>query len=156
MPAGIALVPRSAAGRRLAKIRAFFRGARLDAALAGGADPWSDGDLMARAGRLSSLSQRRHVAAGLVALVALADQQRSGSPFLAVRHRVVHEQRESLLALAERLGEPAPVEVAVVAQLALLLSDSSSPVYAGGEDPHGLAEATSRCLQSLSDDLTPD
>ena len=29
--------------------------------------------------------------------------------------------------------EPAPVEVAVVAQLALLLSDSSSPVYAGGE-----------------------
>ena len=48
---------------------------------------------------------------------------------------MVLEHQESLLALAERLGQPEPVEVAVVAQLELLLTDPSSPVYAGGGDP---------------------
>jgi hypothetical protein len=69
-----------------------------------------------------------------------------------VRHRVVLEQRESLIALAERLFQPAPVAVAVVAQLALLVSDSSSPAYAGGIDPASLAEVTGRCLRSVLED----
>lgn len=111
---------------------------------------------MVRAARLGSLSERQKVASGLVALVALAEHQQPASRYLKVRHRVVLEQRESLLALAERLGRPAPVEVTVVAQLVVLLTDSSSPVFAGGKDPDGLAEATSRCLQSVSDDLASD
>ena len=65
---------------------------------------------------------------------------------------MVLEQRESFAALAERVFQPAPVDVAVVAQLALLLSDSSSPVYAGGRDPGSLAEV----LQSVYDDVPSD
>jgi hypothetical protein len=139
-------------------MRACLRRRSLDAALAQGADPWSAGELMVRAARLSSLSERQKVAAGLVALVSLAANQRPASQHLEVqvRHRVVLEQRESLLALAERLGQPAPVAVAVVAQLVVLLTDSSSPVFEGGEHPDGLAELTSRCLQSVSEDLAAD
>jgi hypothetical protein len=107
---------------------------------------------MVRASRLGSLSERRKVAAGLHALVAVATRRRQGSPFVAVRHREVLEQRESLIALAERLFQPAPVQVAVVAQLALLLWDSSSPAYAGGRDPRSLADVTTRCLHSVLDD----
>jgi hypothetical protein len=150
--AGIPLLPRSVAGRRLVSLRAHRRRPQLDAALAQGADPWSAPELMVRASRLGSLSERRKVAAGLHTLVALATRRRRASPFLAVRHRVVLEQRESLISLAERLFQPAPVKVAVVAQLALLLSDSSSPVYAGGGDPGGLAEVTTRCLHSVLGD----
>jgi hypothetical protein len=149
--AGISPLPRSVAGRRLASIRARLRRPQLDAALAQGADPWSAPELMVRASRLGSLSERRKVAAGLLTLVALAAYQRRASPFLMVRHRVVLEQRESLAALAERLFQPAPVDVAVVAQLALLLSDSSSPVYAGGRDPGSLAQVTAICLHRVSE-----
>jgi hypothetical protein len=67
-----------------------------------------------------------------------------------VRHRLVLEQQESLRALAARLGRPEPVEVAVVAQLELLLTDRGSPVYTRGSDPRRLAEVTSRCLDSVA------
>jgi hypothetical protein len=135
----------------LARIRAGVRRRQLDAALAEGADPWSGGELFVRASRLGALPERRKVAAGLLGLVALAAHQLPASPYLEVRHRVVLEQRDSLCALADRLGEPAPVEVAVVAQLSLLLSDGSSPVYAGGRDPAGLAEVTTRCVHAIWD-----
>ena len=156
MPAGVATLPSGAVGWRLARMRACLRRPSLDAALAQGADPWSAGELMVRAARLGSLSERQAVASGLVALVTLAEHQRPASPYLKVRHRAVLEQRESLLALAERLRQPAPVAVAVVAQLVVLLTDSSSPVFEGGEHPDGLAEVTSRCLQSVSEDLAAD
>jgi hypothetical protein len=149
--AGIPLLPRSVAGRRLVSIRARLRRPQLDAALAQGADPWSAPELIVRASQLGSLSERRKVAAGLHALVAVAAHRRRVSPFLAVRYRVVLEQREPLIALAESLFQPAPVKVAVVAQLALLLSDSSSPVYTGGSDPGSLAEVTARCLHGVSE-----
>jgi hypothetical protein len=150
--AAISPMPRSIAGRWLVGVRARRRRAELDAALAQGADPWTAADLMFRASQLGSLSERRNLASGLYALVAVARRQRGSSPFIQVRHRVVLEHRDSLTALAERLLQPAPVDVAVVAQLALLLADSSSPVYAGGRDPHDLAEVTSRCLANATDD----
>jgi hypothetical protein len=148
----ISPLPRSMAGRWLVRARTRRRRAELDAALAHGADPWSTPELMLRASRLGSLSERRKVGAGLHELVAVARRQRRSSPFLEIRHHVVLEQHDSLIALAQRLLRPAPVEVAVVAQLALLLGDSSSPVYTGGRDPEGLAELTGRCLASVADD----
>ena len=148
----ISPLPRSRAGRWLVRVRALRRHAELDAALAQGADPWSAPELMVRASRLGSLSERREVGAGLYALVAAARRQRRSSPFVEIRHRVVLEQRDSLIALADRLLRPAPVEVVVVAQLALLLRESSSPVYAGGRAPEGLAEVTGRCLAMVTDD----
>lgn len=145
-------VPRSAIGRRLLRIRAFLGHPRLDAALADGADPWSADDLMARAVQLGALSHRRKVGEGLVGLVELAERRRPAPPHLRIRHGVVLEQREALLELAERLGQPAPVDVAVVAQLTLLLSDPTSPVLAGGGDPAQLEALTARCLDRVGED----
>jgi len=106
---------------------------------------------MARAAQLGSLPHRRKVKAGMIALVELAEHQRAASLPVSVRQRVVLEQRDSLLALAQRLGRPEPVEVAVAAQLSRLISAPSSPVYAGGNDPGELAELTSRWLDRVAD-----
>jgi hypothetical protein len=109
---------------------------------------------MLRAARLGSLTERRCIALTLKALVSLAEDQRPASPYLSVRHRAVLGQREALLTLADRLAEPAPVEVSVVAELVQLLTDSSSPVYVGGTHPQRLGEVTTRCLQEIfGDDL---
>ena len=135
------------------RIRACVRRPRLDASLAQGTDPWTAGELLLRAARLVSVAERRKVAAGLVTLVALAEHRLPPSSYLMVRHRVVLEERESLLSLAERLGRPAPFEVAVVAQLALLPSDASSPGYVGGRDPGRLAEIMARCVHSVWETL---
>ena len=115
-----------------------------------GVDPWSDRELMVRAARLGSYAERRKIAAGLTALLDLAAFQQRGSSYHMVRHQLVLEHQESLHALAERLGQLEPVDVAVVAQLELLLTDPGSPVYRRGSAPHRLAEVTSRCLESVA------
>jgi hypothetical protein len=148
MTAGLAPLPRGMR-LRLARLHAAVRHRRLDIALAAGADPWSDAALFARAARLGSWPARRSVAAGLVQLVALATYRWPASSFRNVRHRAVLDQRESLLALADRLDQPAPMEIAVVARLALLVSDRRSPVYVGGIDSVSLAEVTAGCARSL-------
>lgn len=145
---GVSHLPRSMVGRWLVGIRARRRRSQLDVALAQGADPWSTPELMARASRLGLRSDER-------SRQDCTDWWRS--PRFADGHRrssgcVVLEQRDSLLALAERIFQPEPVEVAVIAQLALLLSDPSSPVYAGGRDPGILADVTNRCLDRVSTD----
>ena len=82
-------------------------------------------------------------------MVALAEYRRPASAYLHIRHPVVLEERDSLLVLAERLHEPAPLDVGVVAELELLITDESSPVYVGGRHPSALAELTARCLRSV-------
>jgi len=152
MPESISTLPRGVVGRRMTRLRACLRHAQLDVALAQGADPWSAGPLMARAAQLCSLSHRQQVNAGLVSIVELAEHRRPGSPYLVVRDREVLEHRESLLALAERLVQPEPVDVAVAAQLTLLVSDPASPVYAGGSDPRTLGDVTTHCLDRVEED----
>ena len=149
LPFALSPLPRRAVARRLARIRASLRHPQLDAALAQGADPWSTGELAARAAQLSSLPYRRKLSAGLIGLVDLAERRQPPSPYLSVRQQVVLEERDSLLALAERLGQLEPVEVAVAAQLSQLLSDPSSPAFVGGHDPSELADLTSRCLDRV-------
>ena len=150
MTAGLSPLPRGLR-RRLARLRAAVRHRRLDIALATGADPWSDGALLARAARLASWPERRRVAAGVVQLVAQATHRSPTLSLRNVRRDVVLAQRESLLALAERLCQPAPVELTVVAQLAVLVSDPGSPAYVGGREPAGLAELTARCAYALGE-----
>ena len=136
---------------QLSRIRAVLRCRQLDSALAQGADPWSASELMIRASRLGSHSERRKVAAGLTLLLDGAASERHELPFVPVRHELVLEHRESLRALAERLDRFEPVDVAVVAQLSLLLTDPTSPVYTGGGDPHRLADVTTRCLEAVAE-----
>jgi hypothetical protein len=153
MAAGLPPLPRGMS-LRLARLRAVVRHRGLDIALAAGADPWSDGALLARAARLASWRERRKVAGGLLQLVALATHGWPASSFRNVRHAAVLDQRESLLALADRLDQPAPMEIAVVARLALLISDRRSPVYVGGRDRASLAEVTATCAQALRERST--
>ena len=151
MSQGVGAVPSSLLGWRLARIRALVRRRRHDAALARGADPWSEGELVVRAAQLGSLAERRKVAAGLISLLDLAAFQRRRTSHLLVRHELVLEHQEPLRALAARLGQLQPVDVTVVAQLELLLTDPTSPVYTGGSDPHHLAEVTVRCLNAVAE-----
>jgi hypothetical protein len=147
---GIGPLRRSALGRRLSGLRARLSVARLDLALAGGADPWSSTELMIRAARLGSLEERCAVAAGLVALVDTAEAHKPGfSTGIPVRHRLVVDYAEELLALARRLRDAEPVKVNVVAELALLVRDGRSPVYAGGRHPTELAAITARSLRAV-------
>lgn len=145
MIACVARVPRRALTRRVVGLWAHVRRRRLDAALAAGADPWSAPDLMMRASRLSSLSERRAIAATLETLLALAEQDRAVSPRLRIRCAVVLQQRDTPLELAARLRETAPVSVAVVATLAWLTQNESSPVFVGGTSPAGVADTAARC-----------
>ena len=72
-------------------------------------------------------------------------QVRAFSPCLRIRCGAVRDQSDPLLELAARLREPAPVNVAVVATLAWLARDESSPVYVGGDPPESLADTAARC-----------
>ena len=159
MTNGVGALDRGVLGRHLSRVRARVHGRELDAALADGQDPWSSSELMVRASWLCSLPERRKLATALAGLVVFAEQRRppppSASPYFRVRYDVVLEQRDALLVLAERLREPAPVEVAVVAQLALLVWDESSPVYADGKHPAGVGEVAAQCLHALGD-LLPE
>ena len=154
MVVSVARLPRWVFTRHAARLRARMRRRQLDAALAGGADPWSAADLMLRASHLTSWPGRQEIAAELEALVLFAEhnravkpssQPRPLSPCLRIRCGVVLEQRDRLLELAARLREPAPVNVAVVATLAWLARDESSPVYVGGNPPAGVAVTAARC-----------
>ena len=151
LPSGIRALPRAGRRRWLARLRAWARRNELDRELAQGTDPWGSGALMVRASRLGSLGERRDVAAGLRALVELAERGRAASAYLDLRHRIVLEERTALLALADRLDEPEPVEISVLAELHLLICDPTSPVYDTATDPGELAEIVDRCLESLRD-----
>jgi hypothetical protein len=155
----VARFPRHVLSRQAIKLCARVRHRGLDAALAGGADPWGAADLMLRASRLSSLPRREETARALETLVSFAEhnravipssQNRAFSPCLRIRCGVVLEQRDTLLALAARLREPAPVSVGVVATLEWLAHDESSPVFVGGNPPAGLAGVAARCGCAIS------
>ena len=96
------------------------------------------------------------MAAGLAELVALATHQWPASPYRNIRHHVVLDQRDSLFAFADLLDQPAPLEIAVVARLALLLSERTSPVYVGGRDPDALPVVLAGCAQALRGARAPD
>ena len=147
----IGYLPRTVVGRRLTRVRARLRRRRLDRALAQGADPWTDAELLVRASDLTSPAVRHQVASSLEALVDVAEGRCSQSPYLRVRTAVVLSRRETLRALALRLRDPAPVELPVLALLAVLVWDESSPVYVGGRHPTGATEAADRCLDALAD-----
>jgi hypothetical protein len=147
-PDHVGRLPSTALRRQATRTRVCLFHRRLDAALAAGQDPWDTGDLMMRASELCAPSTRARVASALEALVQLAESE---SLSRLVRARAVLTHREPLLALAARLSEPAPVEVAVVARLATLAWDQRSPAYRVGAPPRALAEVVGRCVHVLRD-----
>lgn len=146
---GIARLPRSVIARQLARMRAALRHGNLDAALAVGQDPWSAADLMVRASALSSFAMQTRLAASLEQLVDAAELLPVSR---YIRTRTVLTHRESLLALASRLRELAPVEVAVAARLSKLVWDQASPAYQAGDPGPLFAEVIARSVHVLRDE----
>jgi hypothetical protein len=135
--------------QRWSAVRARASVGRLDAQLANGADPWSSTELMLRAARVASLAERRRLAGALARLVRV-DRTR---PLLfqraPLRHELIDEHADELLRLADRLEQLEPVDVGTLAELALLVGDGRSPIYAGGGPPSELARVLARALRVL-------
>ena len=148
---GVAPIPTTRIGRTLVRLRARWRRRKLDAMLAQGTDPWSSASLLARAEQVASPSHRVRVATALDALVEIAERRRRASPYLELRAAAVLRQRDHLEALAQRLRDPAPVDVAVVVRLALLAWDENSPAFAGGRPVETLGATLELCASALVD-----
>jgi len=147
----VALLPVTVVGRKLARLRARLHRSRLDVALASGVDPWSDAELLIRATQLSALRTRRGLAEALEKIVTIAESPRPepATRCIRLRRHAVLQQRECLLTLAAHIQAPAPVPIAVLAQLRLLVGDPSSPIYRGGAPADDLATAVDNCVAGL-------
>jgi hypothetical protein len=159
--ARVGRLPRQMVGHAVTRLRVGRHEPQIDAALADGDDPWRSAELFVRAVHLSALEERRKLAHALEDLVTRAEAGRQGrpyrrlrrrgpaSPYPSLRRREVLDQRETLLALAARVGGPAPVPVSVVARLMLLLCEGSSPIFVGGRSGEEVGVTAYECLNTL-------
>ena len=139
----------SGIAQRWSALRARVSFSRLDIELANGVDPWSSTELMLRAARIGSASERRKLATALVGLVEVARLQGSTcSAHVPLRRPLVLEHEEEIQLLANRLRELEPVDVATRAELALLLRDGRSPIYVGGRPPNEFIRVIARALHA--------
>ena len=105
---------------------------RLDEELAAGADPNRDPLRLERARELIGESWRRRVAASLERAIDEAETEpRYFSSKIPVARKAIHESRADLEDVASRLASP-DVNPQGVAKLMLLLTEGTSPLYAGG------------------------
>lgn len=121
------------------RLHAWSSSHRLDEQLAAGADPAGDPMLAHRAAKLTSRRFRHKLALGLREALARA-QRPVGLSAAAPVGRGARIERARIEELADRLDAEVPVGAKGVAQASLLLTDSSSPLWAGG-DPDALADA---------------
>jgi hypothetical protein len=114
------------------RLMARLRAGALDRELARGVAPESCGALTLRARTLIGPSARATLARQLRRVVSDA---RGGHVWLsrvAVRRPEVLDAAEELDLLAARLAAPGPVDVRGVAQVQLLLTDGTGPLYFRG------------------------
>jgi hypothetical protein len=109
------------------RVTARLRFATLDEALASGAEPEHRPALALRARRLMSARMRHRLAHSLRMSVALAQRplsvpRTSGGPHIAAA-------ADELLALADHLEGPWPVDVRGVALVCVLLTDGAGPLH---------------------------
>jgi hypothetical protein len=145
----VASLPRRRVAWRAARIRARLRRRKLDEALAGGVDPWTSSELVARATQVTSPTTRHRLAGSVDALIVLAEHGGLNSPSVPIPRRAVLAKRDALAALAMRLRDPAPVGVAGLARLAGLLWDGSSPLYDSAASDEAIRDAIAGCLELL-------
>lgn len=123
-PECVISAPRRARTRLWARLHA----SRLDRALAAGASPDSSAALSLRAGELISAGARARLARSIHKL--LDDARRSSLPRgpVVVCRRKVRAAKRTLEKLADRLCRD-PVDARGVAQIRLLLTERSGPLY---------------------------
>jgi hypothetical protein len=123
----------------------------LDTAIANGANPDSTAALSLRANRLISRPARRRVSRSIRRLLQLS--RRPPHPIhetAPVCWRQVVRSRPLLEELAVRLASPGPVDARGVAQLRLLLTDGTSPLFGRPR-----AEELEAVLEAALDALEP-
>jgi hypothetical protein len=133
------------------RLAARLRPRPLDAALANGTPAETNAALALRARRLTNLPRRRRLALTIRGLVREADGA-EGAPRMragALWYRV-SASRDELQLLADRLAEPAPVCPRGVAEVLLLVTDGTGPLY----NPHSEADVCDRAESAIAN-LTP-
>jgi hypothetical protein len=122
-------------------IAAVLRAPRLDRALAEGADPASDPDLLARARRLTSWRTRRRVAVAL--------EQLERGPGIPVRRDQLGEARELLAELTRALRSREQVSARGVLLARRIVTDGCGPLYAPRYPPAALWWCVWEALHAL-------
>jgi hypothetical protein len=150
MPSGVFPVPkfRSAPDRgddRISfavRLRTRFRRNRLDAELAQGGDPSASAELTFRATQLRSPGERARLANTLIKALRSARGPNLGAFTRKAQRRdaAVRQSADDLLALALRLRDDRPIDVAGVAMTARLANDRATALHRG--PAHELQAAT--------------
>jgi hypothetical protein len=131
------------------RVRARLRARTLDRALAAGAPSESAPAVALRARRLTETSKRAELARTLSQLVSRA--RRASSPAatqVPIARRAVLDAIEELSELASELVAPGPVGASGVAQVQLLISDGTGPLY-NPQSRIDLATAVRRAIEAL-------
>jgi hypothetical protein len=112
------------------RIKTFGRRARLDAALAEGADPGADPALALRAQQLTEPATCRAIATTIHNLLDAAEEPRhawGSEPPL--RQEAVLAARDELTAIARRLSDAGAISPQAAALAAQFVWDAASPIY---------------------------
>jgi hypothetical protein len=112
------------------RLVARWKSPKLDRALAKGVPPETSGALLLRARTLVGPRARGELSRALQRILREASSRapRPGAR-MPVRRNEVMDARDDVNLLARRLLAPAPVDVRGVAQVRLLLSDGSGPLF---------------------------
>jgi hypothetical protein len=133
------------------RIVARLHAAKLDRDLAAGASPDSTAPLAIRAQALVRLSQRRDLARGLQRVLAEANQparDHSRWGVVPVRRERVRDASAEFQALIDHLLAPCPLPARGLAQVRVLLSDGSGPLYYPGS-PADLRSTVHKAVEAL-------
>jgi hypothetical protein len=136
--------------RHFDRIRVRLRARALDRALAAGQPSEAAPAVALRARSLTELSKRAELARTLSRLIARARQASSGvsSSQVPLARRAVLSAADELARLAKELVTPGPVGAGGVAQVQLLISDGTGPLY-NPQSRTDLATAVERAIEAL-------
>jgi hypothetical protein len=131
----ILLITEDRAGFRTAKpglrdrLQTWIRSSRLDSDLARGVPPESTAALAIHAERLARPATCRQLARSITRIAAEARPESWTNPIVPLCRDEVRDARSELEALADRLAAEGPVSAKGVAQVRVLLTDGTGPLY---------------------------
>jgi hypothetical protein len=141
------------------RLRVSTRSTALDNELARGGSPLHSRELALRARQLVEPKRRERLASALESLCEDAQRPSSPTSIVPLPRREITEAGASLLTLAQRLRDPAPIYAGGAAMISVLLRDGTGPAYRAGAGPElrrGLRAAAAALdgawLQRLSED----
>jgi hypothetical protein len=126
------------------RLRVWWLREELDERLANGANPDTDPLLTRRAAQLTTRSTRTSLADGLESALAEARKPWTMSARLPLRRAEIRACADDIVALAARLRDDEPIDVAGAAMAASLVFDGTGPIYHDGAVPLRYAVRSAR------------